>query len=193
MGLIAILEDELIKKAYEVSELDAGGREIINAGNPVGLNSLVTRGWAESEFAKLHNPPHDFEIPIDFPDLQTALADASVQAGATIMVGTHPDLETTVIVKKENIKLVFKNSVILNKSGDIDIGIHIQADGCTLEFLKLANFQQLDDVGIKIDANVKDARLLNCGFYDNYQHVQDDSEFTIEVGTAYRDINFTVR
>lgn len=190
MGLIAILEDELIKASDEVTFLDAGGRPIKNAGNPVDGDDLITKDWALDEFAKLHNPPHDFEIPVNFPDLQTALASPLVQAGATIMIASHPDIETTIIMNKPLIKLTFKNSVILNKGADIDIGIHVQADGCTLDFMKLANFQQLDDVGVKIDVGVRDTRLLNCGFYDNYVHVQDDSEYTIEVGTAYRDINF---
>lgn len=192
MAIIALLDEELIKGAdhASVTSIDAGGRPIKNAGNPVDGNDLITKDWALARFAELHNPPHDFEIPVDFPDLHTALADPSVQAGATIMVASHPDLATTLIINKNDIKIVFKNSVNLNKAGDIDIGIHVQANGITLEFMKLSNFQQLDDVGLKIDAGVLDCRILNCGFYDNYAHIQDDSDYTIEVGTAYRDINF---
>ena len=192
MGILAILEDELIKSADDtnVSDLDAGGKVIKNSANPVDDNDLTTMKWVQDKFDALPRSFFDFEIPKDFPDLQTALASVLVQAGATLYVTDHPDLATTVLINKANLYIIFKNDVVINKGGDIDIGIDVQADGVRIENLKIANFQQLDDIALRVGALTKNVRFINCDFIDNYEAFQDLSEYTIEYGNAIQEINF---
>lgn len=96
----------------------------------------------------------------DYPDLATALADAAVTAGASILVRSNELLSTTIQVTKNNLHIQFKNGVTFSDNGAND-GIQISANDVTLKNARFAGFSSN---GILIDNAIDNTRIIENRF-----------------------------